>query len=144
MPDGSWSKPAFVKLTGGSVGWQIGAESTDVVLVFANDNAVKNIASGKFTLGGEASAVAGPLRKQAGARVKLGPVVRARRTAPPRPGALRDGSHRRRIRFGRIAQGSWRLPSATGCICAAALEIRRFLNAPAQPPPSFPLPPCAG
>jgi lipid-binding SYLF domain-containing protein len=65
MPDGSWSNPAFVKLTGGSVGWQIGAESTDVVLVFANDNAVKNIASGKFTLGGEASAVAGPLRKQA-------------------------------------------------------------------------------
>ena len=65
MPDGSWSNPAFVKLTGGSIGWQIGAESTDIVLIFANDNAVKNIATGKFTLGGEASAVAGPLRKQA-------------------------------------------------------------------------------
>jgi lipid-binding SYLF domain-containing protein len=67
MPDDSWSNPAFVKLTGGSVGWQIGAESTDVVLVFANDNAVTNIATGKFTLGGEATAVAGPLRKQAAA-----------------------------------------------------------------------------
>jgi len=65
LADGSWSNPAFVKLTGGSIGWQIGAESTDIVLVFANDNAVKNISTGKFTLGGEASAVAGPLRKQA-------------------------------------------------------------------------------
>jgi lipid-binding SYLF domain-containing protein len=63
--DGRWSNPAFVTLTGGSIGWQIGAESTDVVLIFANENAIKNIASGKFTLGGEASAVAGPLRKQA-------------------------------------------------------------------------------
>jgi lipid-binding SYLF domain-containing protein len=65
MADGSWSNPAFVTLTGGSIGWQIGAESTDIVLIFANANAVKNIASGKFTLGGEASAVAGPLRRQA-------------------------------------------------------------------------------
>jgi lipid-binding SYLF domain-containing protein len=65
MSDGSWSNPAFVTLTGGSIGWQIGAESTDIVLVFANDSAVKNIATGKFTLGGEATAVAGPLRKQA-------------------------------------------------------------------------------
>jgi lipid-binding SYLF domain-containing protein len=63
--NGSWSNPAFVTLTGGSVGWQIGAESTDLVLVFANDNAVKNISSGKFTLGGDASAVAGPLGRHA-------------------------------------------------------------------------------
>ena len=62
---GSWSNPAFVTLTGGSIGWQIGAESTDLVLVFANDNAVKNMASGKFTLGGDASAVAGPLGRHA-------------------------------------------------------------------------------
>ena len=63
--DGSWSNPAFVTLTGGSIGWQIGAESTDVVLIFANENAVRNIATGKFTLGGEATAIAGPLRRQA-------------------------------------------------------------------------------
>jgi lipid-binding SYLF domain-containing protein len=63
--NGSWSNPAFITLTGGSIGWQIGAESTDIVLIFANDNAVRNIATGKFTLGGEASAVAGPLRREA-------------------------------------------------------------------------------
>lgn len=65
LDDGSWSNPAFVTLTGGSIGWQIGAESTDIVLVFANDNAVKNISTGKFTLGGEATAIAGPLRGEA-------------------------------------------------------------------------------
>lgn len=68
-PDGHWSNPAFVTLTGGSVGWQIGAESADVVLVFANKAAVRHIASGKFTLGGDASAVAGPLGRHATAAV---------------------------------------------------------------------------
>lgn len=64
-----WSNPAFITLTGGSIGWQIGAESTDIVLVFANDNAVKNMSSGKFTLGGDASAVAGPLGRHATAAI---------------------------------------------------------------------------
>jgi lipid-binding SYLF domain-containing protein len=67
--DGSWSNPAFVTVTGGSIGWQIGAESTDLVLIFANDNAVKNIETGKFTLGGDATAVAGPLGRHATANV---------------------------------------------------------------------------
>jgi lipid-binding SYLF domain-containing protein len=69
MADGSWSNPAFVTLTGGSIGWQIGAETTDVVLIFANENAIRNISTGKFTLGGEATAIAGPLRKQASSTV---------------------------------------------------------------------------
>jgi lipid-binding SYLF domain-containing protein len=67
--DGAWSNPAFIILTGGSFGWQIGAESTDLVLVFANDNAVKNMRNGKFTLGGDATAVAGPLGRHATAAV---------------------------------------------------------------------------
>jgi lipid-binding SYLF domain-containing protein len=60
-----WSNPAFITLTGGSIGWQVGAESADMVLIFANDRSIVNIRSGKFTLGGDASAVAGPLGKQA-------------------------------------------------------------------------------
>jgi len=64
-PSGEWGNPAFINLTGGSAGAQIGAESTDLVLVFANDNAVKNMQSGKFTLGGDATAVAGPLGRHA-------------------------------------------------------------------------------
>ena len=63
-PNGEWSNPAFVTLTGGSIGAQFGAESADVVLVFANDRSVRNIASGKFTLGGDATAVAGPVGRR--------------------------------------------------------------------------------
>lgn len=63
-PSGEWSNPAFITLTGGSIGWQFGAESTDVVLVFANERSIRNIESGKFTLGGDATAVAGPLDKR--------------------------------------------------------------------------------
>ena len=59
-PDGTWSNPAFITLTGGSIGWQIGVESADVVLVFANQESIKRIEAGKFALGGDASAVAGP------------------------------------------------------------------------------------
>jgi lipid-binding SYLF domain-containing protein len=62
--DGTWSNPAFITLTGGSIGWQFGAESADVVLIFANDRSVRNIASGKFTLGGDATAVAGPMGRR--------------------------------------------------------------------------------
>jgi lipid-binding SYLF domain-containing protein len=62
--NGEWSNPAFVTLTGGSFGAQFGAESADVVLVFANDRSVRNIASGKFTLGGDATAIAGPLGRR--------------------------------------------------------------------------------
>src|SRR6185503_15894714 len=68
-PNGEWSNPAFVTLTGGSFGAQLGAESADVVLVFANDRAVRNIASGKFTLGGDATAIAGPLGRRTQAAV---------------------------------------------------------------------------
>jgi lipid-binding SYLF domain-containing protein len=64
--DESWSNPAFVTLTGGSVGWQYGVESTDVVLVFKTRAGVTNIENGKLTLGGEASVSAGPVGRTAG------------------------------------------------------------------------------
>ncbi len=57
----SWSNPAFITLTGGSVGWQIGAQSTDVVLVFKSRQGVDDIANGKLTLGADASIAAGPI-----------------------------------------------------------------------------------
>ncbi|HEX6995543.1 MAG TPA: lipid-binding SYLF domain-containing protein [Gammaproteobacteria bacterium] len=58
--DGRFTNPVLVTLTGGSIGGQIGVASADLVLVFANERSVRNIQSGKFTLGGDASAVAGP------------------------------------------------------------------------------------
>jgi lipid-binding SYLF domain-containing protein len=62
---GRFSNPIFITLTGGSVGWQIGATSTDVVLVFVTARSVENFARGKFTLGADASVAAGPVGRQA-------------------------------------------------------------------------------
>lgn len=59
--DDSWSNPAFVTLTGGSFGWQIGAQSTDIILVFKTRKGVDGIANGKLTLGADASVAAGPV-----------------------------------------------------------------------------------
>ncbi len=56
-----WSAPAFVSITGGSVGLQLGAESTDLVLFFMTDRGARSLVSGsRITLGGKASVAAGP------------------------------------------------------------------------------------
>jgi lipid-binding SYLF domain-containing protein len=59
--DSSWSNPAFITMTGGSIGWQVGAQSTDVILVFRTRKGVERIANGQFTLGADASVAAGPV-----------------------------------------------------------------------------------
>jgi len=59
-----FGNPIFIKLIGGSVGWQVGATSTDVVLIFVTPRSVQNFARGKFTLGADASVAAGPLGRQ--------------------------------------------------------------------------------
>ena len=66
-PDGTWSNPSFITLTGGSVGFQAGVSSTDVVLVFRTQRGVDSIVNGKFTLGADAAAAAGPVGRTASA-----------------------------------------------------------------------------
>lgn len=61
QPDNSWSNPAFVQLTGGSIGWQAGAQSTDIILVFKTRKGIDGITRGKLTLGADASVAAGPV-----------------------------------------------------------------------------------
>ena len=56
-----WSNPVFFKLLGGGFGWQIGVQSTDVILVFKSSKSVNGITKGKFTLGADASVAAGPV-----------------------------------------------------------------------------------
>ncbi len=65
--DGSWRAPVFLTLTGGSIGWQAGAQSTDVMLVFRTARSVEGMLKGKFTLGADASAAAGPVGRRVGA-----------------------------------------------------------------------------
>jgi len=59
--NGTMGAPAFFTIGGGSFGWQFGGQRADLVLLIMNENGVKHLLQDKFTLGGEASAVAGPV-----------------------------------------------------------------------------------
>jgi lipid-binding SYLF domain-containing protein len=61
----TWSVPAFMKLTGGSIGWQIGFTSVDLVLLVMNTNAIDDLLANEFTLGANASVAAGPVGRSA-------------------------------------------------------------------------------
>lgn len=63
--DGTWSNPSFVTLTGGSIGFQAGVQSTDVILVFRTRRGVDSVVNGKFTLGADAAVAAGPVGRTA-------------------------------------------------------------------------------
>jgi len=63
-----WSAPAAMRTEGGSFGFQIGVSDTDVVLLVMNDGGMKHVLSDKFTLGGDASVVAGPVGREATAQ----------------------------------------------------------------------------
>ena len=65
-PNG-WSAPMFVALEGGSVGYQIGGSSTDIIMVFMNDHALQSLLGDKFKLGADASVAAGPVGRDAAA-----------------------------------------------------------------------------
>lgn len=60
-----WSAPVFVRLEGGSFGWQIGGQSTDLVLVAMNQNGLESALKSKVKLGADASAAAGPVGRNA-------------------------------------------------------------------------------
>jgi lipid-binding SYLF domain-containing protein len=64
---GRFSDPVMVSITGGNVGWQIGVQSTDIVLVFTTRKSVEGITDGKLTLGADASVAAGPVGRAASA-----------------------------------------------------------------------------
>src|ERR1700676_273984 len=63
-----WTAPAAMRVEGGSVGFQIGASETDVVLLVMNDRGMKHLLSDKFTIGGDATAAAGPVGRDASAQ----------------------------------------------------------------------------
>lgn len=63
--ENNWSPPVFIIIAGASVGWQLGAQSTDVVLVFKTRRSAEGLLDGKLTLGGDASVAAGPVGRDA-------------------------------------------------------------------------------
>jgi lipid-binding SYLF domain-containing protein len=56
-----WSAPVFIRMAGGSWGFQVGGQSTDLVLVAVNDRGFQDLLKNKFKIGGDASAAAGPV-----------------------------------------------------------------------------------
>jgi SH3 domain-containing YSC84-like protein 1 len=65
MPNGTMSAPAFYEIGGASIGFQIGGQTADVVLLIMNEGGVSRLLSDKFTIGGEATATAGPVGRTA-------------------------------------------------------------------------------
>jgi lipid-binding SYLF domain-containing protein len=76
---GGWSLPSFVQMTGGSIGWQIGVQSVDLVLLVMNKEGVDDLLSSEFKLGGEGSVAAGPVGRtaQAATDAKMGAKILA-------------------------------------------------------------------
>jgi lipid-binding SYLF domain-containing protein len=60
-----WSAPAFFTVTGGSVGWQIGGQAVDLVMLIMNKDGMRHLLSSEFALGADASVAAGPVGRHA-------------------------------------------------------------------------------
>ena len=66
-----WSNPTFISLTGGSWGFQAGAQSSDIILVLTTKRGIEGIAGGKLTLGADASVATGPVGRQGSAATDI-------------------------------------------------------------------------
>jgi lipid-binding SYLF domain-containing protein len=62
---GEWGNPFFITISGGSVGWQMGVQRVDIILVFKSDKSVEAVLGGEFTLGADAAIAVGPVGRQA-------------------------------------------------------------------------------
>ena len=69
--DGKWGAPAMFALEGGSIGFQIGGQATDFVLLVMNEDGAKSVLGSKVKLGADASAAAGPKGRTAGASTDI-------------------------------------------------------------------------
>jgi lipid-binding SYLF domain-containing protein len=68
---GNWQSPRMIQITGGSIGYQIGVQATDLVLVFRTPQSVANVLRGTLKIGVDASAAAGPVGRQTSAATDL-------------------------------------------------------------------------
>ena len=66
-----WSGPVFIRLAGGSIGFQIGGQGTDLVLVATNDKGLQDLLHDRFKIGADASAAAGPVGRDAQASTDI-------------------------------------------------------------------------
>jgi lipid-binding SYLF domain-containing protein len=69
--DGRWLPPSFIQITGGNIGFQLGLQSTDLVLIFTDEDAINALLRGKLTLNADASAAGGPWGRTLSAGVPI-------------------------------------------------------------------------
>ncbi len=69
--NGAWQAPRMIQMAGGSVGYQIGVQATDLILVFRTAQSVQNLLRGTLKIGVDASAAAGPVGRQTSAGTDL-------------------------------------------------------------------------
>lgn len=144
-PDGAWQAPRMVQITGGSLGYQIGVQSTDLILIFRTPQSVANLMRGKFKVGVDASAAAGPVGRQAAAATDLSlraEILSYSRARGAFVGASIDGSS---ISMDAASDALYYQPPGT--IPASATQLIQLLatlssGSPATvPPPGPPGPP---
>lgn len=70
-PGHGWSAPVFIRLAGGSFGFQIGGQATDLILVAVNDKGLQDLLHTKFKIGADAAAAAGPVGRNASASTDI-------------------------------------------------------------------------
>ncbi len=70
--NGHWSNPVFINLAGGSIGFQAGIQTSDIILIFTTRRSLEGVTGGKLTLGVDASVAAGPVGRQASAATDIG------------------------------------------------------------------------
>ncbi len=134
---GVWHAPVFVTLTGGNIGWQVGVQSSDIILVFKTQRSVDGILSGKLTLGADAAAAAGPLGRQGGIATDAGlgaEIYTYSRSRGLFAGVSIDGSV---LRMDPIATGMYYRATQPGqpvVVPPAAIQLTQAVAAYAGPP----------
>ena len=123
--NGTWSAPAFFSLSGGSFGFQIGAEGVDLVILVMNQNGMQALLSDKFQLGGEASAAAGPVGRDAAAAAdwKAHPILTYSRTKGAFAGVSLNGAVMSPDK------------DATDAFYGQPMASQKILSGAVQPPP---------
>jgi lipid-binding SYLF domain-containing protein len=135
---GNWQAPRMIQITGGSFGYQIGVQATDLVLVFRTPQSVANVINGTIKIGVDASAAAGPVGRQASAGTDLGlsaEILSYSRARGVFAGVSIDGSS---ISLDPQAEAIYYQPP--GAFPASALQLLQHITAytAAQPPVAAP------
>ncbi|MEX0642096.1 MAG: lipid-binding SYLF domain-containing protein [Pirellulales bacterium] len=145
-PGGAWQPPRMIQITGGSIGYQIGVQSTDLVLVFRTPQSVANLMKGTVKIGVDASAAAGPIGRQSSAATDLplqAEILSYSRARGAFLGVSIDGSS---ISLDPAADQAYYQPPGT--VPASAVQLIQYATAysggaaaPTSPPPATPAAP---